>query len=39
MSSTRKNLGFVRAPLDVAKYTDLSLAKEAAEKLAAAANH
>ncbi len=34
-----KNLGFVRAPLDVAKYTDLSLAKEAAEKLPAAANH
>ena len=34
-----KNLGFVRALLDVAKYTDLSLAKEAAEKLPAAANH
>ena len=28
-----KELGFVKAPLDVKKYTDLSLAKEAAARL------
>ena len=33
-----QKLGFLRAKLDVAKYTDLSLAKEAAKRLTAA-NH
>ncbi len=32
-------LGFLRSPLDVKNYTDLDIAKEAAQRLGAAANH
>ena len=31
--NTTKELGFIKAPLDVKKYTDLSLAKDAAKRL------
>jgi sulfonate transport system substrate-binding protein len=31
--NTTKELGFIKAPLDIKKYTDLSLAKEAAARL------
>lgn len=34
-----RTLGFLHAPLDITKYTDLSLAKEADKQLDAAANH
>jgi len=34
-----KNLGFLRASLEVAKYADLSLAQEADKRLANSANH
>jgi NitT/TauT family transport system substrate-binding protein len=34
-----KELGFLKAPVEVAKYADLSLVQEAAKRLAAQANH
>ena len=34
-----KQLGFLRAPLDVGKYADLTIAKDAGKRLDGAANH